>query len=82
MGCELCIVLRAGAVAHLVERFHGMEEVRGSSPLSSTIRDLLQNTKQEFAFKSVILAFMAILEKFESRFSEFCEIRSHIKEFG
>ena len=25
-----------GAVAQLVERFHGMEEVRGSIPLSST----------------------------------------------
>lgn len=28
--------LTRGAVAQLVERFHGMEEVRGSSPLSST----------------------------------------------
>ena len=27
---------RFGAVAQLVERFHGMEEVRGSIPLSST----------------------------------------------
>ena len=26
-----------GAVAQLVERFHGMEEARGSIPLSSTI---------------------------------------------
>ena len=26
-----------GALAQLVARFHGMEEVRGSSPLSSTI---------------------------------------------
>ena len=26
-----------GAIAQLVERFHGMEEVRGSIPLSSTI---------------------------------------------
>ena len=25
-----------GAIAQLVERFHGMEEVRGSIPLSST----------------------------------------------
>ena len=25
-----------GAVAQLVERFHGMEEARGSNPLSST----------------------------------------------
>ena len=25
-----------GSLAHLVERFHGMEEVRGSSPLGST----------------------------------------------
>ena len=29
---------RFGAVAQLVERFHGMEEVRGSIPLSSTPR--------------------------------------------
>ena len=27
-----------GALAQLVARFHGMEEVRGSSPLSSTIQ--------------------------------------------
>lgn len=27
---------RFGAVAHLGERFHGMEEVAGSSPVSST----------------------------------------------
>ena len=26
-----------GALAQLVARFHGMEEVRGSSPLSSTL---------------------------------------------
>jgi hypothetical protein len=26
----------AGLLAHLVERFHGMEEVRGSIPLEST----------------------------------------------
>jgi hypothetical protein len=26
-----------GAIAQLVERFHGMEEVRGSIPLSSTV---------------------------------------------
>jgi hypothetical protein len=26
-----------GPVAHLVERFHGMEEVRGSIPLRSTV---------------------------------------------
>ena len=25
-----------GAIAQLVERFHGMEEARGSNPLSST----------------------------------------------
>ena len=29
-------VSRFGAVAQLAERFHGMEEVRGSIPLSST----------------------------------------------
>ena len=30
------VVGRFGAIAQLVERFHGMEEVRGSIPLSST----------------------------------------------
>jgi hypothetical protein len=29
-------VPRCGAIAQLVERFHGMEEARGSNPLSST----------------------------------------------
>ena len=29
--------LNNGAMAQLVARFHGMEEVRGSNPLSSTI---------------------------------------------
>ena len=32
----------SGAVAQLVERFHGMEEVRGSIPLSSTTKALLR----------------------------------------
>ena len=27
-----------GAIAQLVERFHGMEEARGSNPLSSTLK--------------------------------------------
>jgi hypothetical protein len=31
-----------GALAQLVARFHGMEEVRGSSPLSSTITSLVR----------------------------------------
>src|SRR5215213_5114316 len=31
-----------GALAQLVARFHGMEEVRGSSPLSSTIKPLVR----------------------------------------
>ncbi len=30
-----------GALAQLVARFHGMEEVRGSSPLSSTAKVLV-----------------------------------------
>src|SRR5947209_4323500 len=34
-----CYLQRShGAIAQLVERFHGMEEVRGSIPLSSTPR--------------------------------------------
>ena len=32
-----------GAIAQLVERFHGMEEVRGSIPLSSTPKPLICN---------------------------------------
>ena len=35
-----------GAIAQLVERFHGMEEVRGSIPLSSTEEGLV--TDQAF----------------------------------
>jgi hypothetical protein len=31
-----------GALAQLVARFHGMEEVRGSSPLSSTAKVLVR----------------------------------------
>lgn len=31
-----------GPVAQLVERLHGMQEVRGSSPLGSTLRSLLK----------------------------------------
>jgi hypothetical protein len=30
-------LLECGALAHLVERFHGMEEVIGSNPICSTI---------------------------------------------
>ena len=33
---KLDTVPSQGAIAQLVERFHGMEEVRGSIPLSST----------------------------------------------
>ena len=35
-----------GAIAQLVERFHGMEEVRGSIPLSSTNYDLRSMQKE------------------------------------
>jgi hypothetical protein len=35
-GHEGTIRLRRGPLAHLVERFHGMEEVTGSSPVGST----------------------------------------------
>jgi hypothetical protein len=41
-----------GALAQLVARFHGMEEVRGSSPLSSTVSSLVRT------------AFVIILEAF------------------
>ena len=36
------VLLSFGAVAQLAERFHGMEEVRGSIPLSSTNRSCEQ----------------------------------------
>ena len=36
------LVHSQGALAQLVARFHGMEEVRGSSPLSSTIKPLVR----------------------------------------
>ncbi len=36
---ELCIfALQAGGLAHLVERLHGMQEVTGSIPVSSTLK--------------------------------------------
>ena len=35
---KLDTVPSQGAIAQLVERFHGMEEVRGSIPLSSTTK--------------------------------------------
>ena len=36
-----------GAMAQLVARFHGMEEVRGSNPLSSTRSDVLEPMTSE-----------------------------------
>ena len=33
---------RSGALAQLVERLHGMQEVSGSTPLSSTIEGLAE----------------------------------------
>ncbi len=38
-----------GAVAQLVERFHGMEEVRGSIPLSSTTNSALDFNKKRLS---------------------------------
>jgi hypothetical protein len=38
------LVHAQGALAQLVARFHGMEEVRGSSPLSSTIQGLVRRS--------------------------------------
>ncbi len=35
--------LHLGPLAHLVERFHGMEEVTGSIPVRSTKFDLTKN---------------------------------------
>ena len=38
---------RRGALAQLVERLHGMQEVRGSNPLSSTIFRVLVRDKSD-----------------------------------
>jgi hypothetical protein len=43
---------REGALAQLVARFHGMEEVRGSSPLSSTFRPLVTPSSSSYARSS------------------------------
>ena len=43
-------VYPCGVLAHLVERFHGMEEVRSSNLLHST-------KSQEKAWRSFLLAF-------------------------
>ena len=39
-----------GAVAQLGARLHGMQKVRGSNPLSSTLKGLLFYTAGLFAF--------------------------------
>ena len=46
-----------GAIAQLVERLHGMQEVSGSIPLSSTI--LLQTQSAVFSNTSETLVFVA-----------------------
>lgn len=38
-GYEVRNATALGALAQLVERFHGMEEVMGSIPLGSTVRN-------------------------------------------
>ena len=40
-----------GVVAQLVERLNGIQEVRGSNPLGSTIQSML-----EFRFSKVVIA--------------------------
>ena len=37
-SCDLCNFCLDGDIAQLVERLHGMQEVRGSTPLVSTFR--------------------------------------------
>ena len=66
-----------GAVAQLIERYIRIVEAEGLSPFSSTIRDLLQTFRLEFAFYYRILAFKANLKKFENGFSYFLENWSH-----
>ena len=45
----------SGAVAHLGERFNGIEEVRGSSPRSSTRLDKIKNFYVDRGFGTVRL---------------------------
>ena len=42
-GCTALGEYDHGAMAQLVARFHGMEEVRGSNPLSSTSSDVVEH---------------------------------------
>ena len=46
-----------GALAQLVARFHGMEEVRGSSPLSSTIERMFEYLTDTETRESAFLLF-------------------------
>lgn len=63
LSCILYII-KEGAIAQLVERFHGMEEVRGSIPLSSTeiIKKIFQNYSLEVEEMEDVI--MVDLEKF------------------
>ena len=45
---------KPGPLAHLVERFHGMEEVRGSIPLGSTITKHSQLFAEIFCNEGVL----------------------------
>ena len=61
---KLDTVPSQGAIAQLVERFHGMEEVRGSIPLSSTeiIKKIFQKYSLEVEEMEDVI--MVDLEKF------------------
>ncbi len=50
-----------GAIAQLVERLHGMQEVSGSIPLSSTRIVKLANNNS--SIKNAIMAYSAIMPK-------------------
>ena len=54
---------RFGPLAQLVERFHGMEEVKGSNPLASNFRDAEHQRKCSFTY--VYRELLSILQRLE-----------------
>src|SRR5258708_670911 len=45
-----------GGIAQMVERYHGMVDARGSSPLTSTVRLTLENDQAERGFLAGVVA--------------------------
>jgi hypothetical protein len=60
-----------GALAQLVARFHGMEEVRGSSPLSSTIKPL---ARRPFVMMLEALWLVGLTSAYQSAYQRASEL--------